>query len=380
MSDPAPSDAAPSGVPAADPFPSSAVPPVIEPPPAHPPPAGVSPPVLEPFSFHGEEREYFRIWIVNTLLTLLTVGIFAAWAKVRKRRYFRGNTRLLGHGFDYRADPLRLLAGNLVVVTLFTAYGLFGQVYPMVQLAAIAVGVVVFPWIVVRSLAFNAHNTAYRGLRFHFHQTYGMALLTYLGQAVVVGVTLGFYYPAWIRNQREFVIGSHRLGDAFFRFSSPSGPFYSAYLRAGALLFGAAFVGSFVNAGILALNRGKVLSLTQLIPFFLIYGVAFFVAKHLLYARLFNHVWNHTRLDDHRFVATLQTGPWIGLQLSNLAAVVGSAGLLYPWTQIRSARHALAHLHFQPAGPIERIGHLGTDAGSAFGETAGEFLGLDIGL
>lgn len=48
-----------------------------------------------PFRFTGNGREYFRIWIVNTLLTILTLGIYSAWAKVRKKRYIYGNGRKL---------------------------------------------------------------------------------------------------------------------------------------------------------------------------------------------------------------------------------------------------------------------------------------------
>ena len=39
----------------------------------------------EYFRFHGNGAEYFRIWIVNFLLTLLTLGVYSAWAKVRKK-------------------------------------------------------------------------------------------------------------------------------------------------------------------------------------------------------------------------------------------------------------------------------------------------------
>jgi len=51
-----------------------------------------------PLSFTGDAREYFNIWIVNIALTILTLGIFSAWAKVRKKRYFYGNTYADGHG------------------------------------------------------------------------------------------------------------------------------------------------------------------------------------------------------------------------------------------------------------------------------------------
>lgn len=383
MSESLPPEAAPPDIPGDQPAPPPAAPEAPwshlppEPPVISTPPA---PPVEQPFVFHGDEREYFRIWIVNTLLTLLTCGVFAAWAKVRKRRYLRGNTELMGQRFDYRANPLRLLIGNLVVVVLFAAYGLFGQVYPLVRLIAIGLGIVLLPWIVVRSLAFNAHNTTYRGLRFYFHQTYAGAAVLYFAQFLLVILSFGLLYPGWIRKQRAFMIGHHRLGDAFFRFDARVGKFYLAYLAGGGLVTTAAMLGGIYIAALTATGQGKVPGLLEMLPFFLCYGFALYVAKHLIYAMLFNHVWNGTRLDEHRFVADLPTGPWVKLQLVNLCAVLGTAGLLYPWAHVRSVRFALAHLRFQPAGPIEKIERLGRDEGSALGETAGEFFGLDFGL
>ncbi|MED5348372.1 MAG: DUF898 family protein, partial [Pseudomonadota bacterium] len=44
----------------------------------------------ERFQFHGEGGEFFRIWIVNLVLSIVTLGIYSAWAKVRTKRYFYG--------------------------------------------------------------------------------------------------------------------------------------------------------------------------------------------------------------------------------------------------------------------------------------------------
>jgi uncharacterized membrane protein YjgN (DUF898 family) len=41
------------------------------------------------------------------LLTIVTIGIYSAWAKVRRLRYFYGNTFLAGSSFDYHAKPVR---------------------------------------------------------------------------------------------------------------------------------------------------------------------------------------------------------------------------------------------------------------------------------
>ena len=67
--------------------------PLAAPPPPPPVPhwpARVQPmPLVEhEFEFSGRGDEYFRIWIVNLALTILSLGIFSAWAKVRTERYF----------------------------------------------------------------------------------------------------------------------------------------------------------------------------------------------------------------------------------------------------------------------------------------------------
>lgn len=49
---------------------------------------GSTPGAPIPFRFTGTGSEYFRIWIVNWLLTLLTLGIYSAWAKVRRIQFF----------------------------------------------------------------------------------------------------------------------------------------------------------------------------------------------------------------------------------------------------------------------------------------------------
>jgi uncharacterized membrane protein YjgN (DUF898 family) len=72
-----------------------------------------------PVQFHGSAGEYFKIWIVNLALTILTLGIYSAWAKVRSSRYFLGNTELAGYRFGYVADPFYILKGRLLLVGLF---------------------------------------------------------------------------------------------------------------------------------------------------------------------------------------------------------------------------------------------------------------------
>ena len=62
-------------------------------------------PQYTPLEFTGEGWVYFRIWVVNVALTVVTLGIYSAWAKVRMNRYFYGHTQLAGQALSISRSP-----------------------------------------------------------------------------------------------------------------------------------------------------------------------------------------------------------------------------------------------------------------------------------
>lgn len=87
---------------------------------------------IQRLSFTGSGSEYFGIWIVNILLTIITLGIYSAWAKVRRNRYFYGNTILLGRGFEYHASGGQILIGRLIVFAYLVLYNIMLTFVPLV--------------------------------------------------------------------------------------------------------------------------------------------------------------------------------------------------------------------------------------------------------
>src|SRR5262245_52514343 len=82
-----------------------------------------------PFQFSASGGEYFRIWIVNLLLTIVTLGIYSAWAKVRRLRYFYGSTQIAGSSFEYHGRPLQILKGRLIAAALLIPYFLVAALF-----------------------------------------------------------------------------------------------------------------------------------------------------------------------------------------------------------------------------------------------------------
>jgi uncharacterized membrane protein YjgN (DUF898 family) len=97
-------------------------------------------PRLERFRFGGNATEYFGIWIVNLFLTVITLGIYSAWAKVRRKRYFYGNTWLADSNFEYHGNPVAILKGRIIAFVAFVAYSLTTQYSPKLGGLLLAAG------------------------------------------------------------------------------------------------------------------------------------------------------------------------------------------------------------------------------------------------
>ena len=254
-----------------------------------------------PFTFTGEAGEYFRIWIVNVALTLLTLGIYAAWAKVRKRRWLWGSTQLAGRSFEYTGDPLAILKGNLIFGAAAVLYYVASGVEPLLALLpALALGLA-YPWLFQKAMRFNAHNTRHRNIRFGFRGGVGESYRINLGLALLLPLTLGLIGPYLQYRQKRYQLGNLTFGGTPFRFDGAPGPFYANFARA-ILLALAGGVGGLFMAFVVSLGlRGEVAALAAVALAYLGAGAAFGV----FYAtRITNYVADHTSLEG---VATLRS-------------------------------------------------------------------------
>ena len=121
----------------------------------------------EYFEFRGTGREYFSIWIVNLVLSILTLGIYSAWAKVRTKKYFYQNTYVSGRSFDYHATGLQILIGRIIVIVGLVAYSILAAI-PVVGLFLLLGLLFLIPYLLVRSLRFNARMSSWSNVRFNF--------------------------------------------------------------------------------------------------------------------------------------------------------------------------------------------------------------------
>lgn len=68
--------------------------------------------------FTGSVSEYRPLWVRNTLLLFLTLGLSLPWAMVSKFQYFYRHTLVAGRRFDFHAAPLPMFVGNVIATVL----------------------------------------------------------------------------------------------------------------------------------------------------------------------------------------------------------------------------------------------------------------------
>jgi uncharacterized membrane protein YjgN (DUF898 family) len=377
-----------------------------------------------PIEFRGQTGEFFRIWIVNVMLTVVTLGIYSAWAKVRSKRYFYGNTYLDGSPFEYTADPAKILKGRLVAVGLLAVYWLSSTIYPQTEGFALLGLAILAPAMVVMSLQFRMRNSRWRGVRFNFVPAWGSAyalflpiilyfavlaflslwavidpaimeqpggagareaeqLFAYLAMIIGVGTLLAaLAFPWWQHQYFRFLANRTEYGRHRFRYVGNAMEFYALYFLAVMIFIGGMVaVGTLAGVlfGLIASAWGEnvppaleiLIGLLVLIPYAL-------AAAQVQTART-NVVFNNLELGDLHVKSDLELKRMIFLYVTNTVAITLTLGLAIPWARIRMAKYRAQTLTLVAAGFENFVACADSDH-EAYSEEMADVFGWEIGL
>jgi uncharacterized membrane protein YjgN (DUF898 family) len=353
-------------------------------------------PESHPFRFDGTASAYFGIWVVNILLTILTLGIYSAWAKVRRLRYFYGNTSVMGHAFEYHANPLAILKGRLIVVAVLIAYNVLLTLYPVYGFALGAGLLLLVPFAFMLSYRFNARVTSWRNVRFFFDYRWKRDFFPAIGvlalMPVVAWATAFMLAPVASRMRWQLVFNRLHYGRQPMREAIPLGPIYGAFLLA--VLIGSAGIAALI-AGVAPIfvrmlrsgdpNKGMTIdTITGSGWLIVLLAVALFclVTAYAVYsARIRNLVINHAEIDGvGHATSRLRARRLAVILLTNTLAILCTLGLATPWAATRLWRYRVETMAFTPRGDLDEVLDRNIEAGTAVGAEWADFEGIDLGF
>ncbi|HET6197097.1 MAG TPA: YjgN family protein, partial [Acetobacteraceae bacterium] len=370
--------------------------------------------------FTGSGSEYFRIWIINLLLSIGSLGWYRPWAKVRRLKYFYGNTIVDEHALDFHGDPIRMLRGYLLVGAMAIVYSVAVRISPVATVVALGAVCVLWPALLRASMQFRLANTSWRGLRFKFSGDLGgayAALLPLFGPGVVL-VLMGLaiedpeHPPAWYLKGMAAVLGvaallvplawwklkryqhgHYAMGPMQTRLALGPGRLYALSLRVVLLFVASVFLVLAVTfTASVALGVAFGGSATE-DPNATLWGVltavigaAIWLAVLLVpvpYAtsRLQNLVWSNTKADTLRFQSDLHFKALLGVTLKNWLLMLATLGLYTPFAAVATYRLRVESVTPKLQGDLAQLHQPArTRADDASGDAAGDLFGIDIGL
>jgi uncharacterized membrane protein YjgN (DUF898 family) len=370
-------------------------------------------PHLLRIEFTGSGSEYFRIWIVNLLLTLVTLGLYYPWAKVRRLRYFHGSTLVGGEPLDFHGDPKKMLKGYLLVAILFGLYSVAGKFSPAAGFIAFLIVAAIWPALLQSSMQFRMANTSWRGMRFRFvgsvsgaYQAlmplifpgilvFGMLAVfgdtkppsTWLGiGTLLVVLSVGIASPWLLWSLKRYQHDHYALATLQTSFRATLGSVYKLCLKSlGLLVLIGALAGGAVALFIFGSRAqgshfGVLSPAVALIPLALMM-LLLVLLKPFFTARLQNEVWTRTGNSSLRFRSALKVRSLTFLTIKNWLLMLLTLGLYWPFAAVATARLRLQAVRVETKrDPQELINRMRVLEGDAAGDAAGDFLGIDIGL
>ncbi|MFG6414253.1 YjgN family protein [Roseateles sp. DC23W] len=372
--------------------------------------------VLE-IRFTGSGSEYFRIWAVNLLLILVTLGLYFPFAKARRIRYFYANTLVDGQALSFHGDAWKMFRGFLLLIVLMGAYSAAGHLSPVAAIVAFLILCAVWPALWRASLQFRLGNTSWRGLRMRFDGSLKAAYLacapSYLPAIALVGGA-SLMDPEAMKAGGGFTpaVGVYMVGAACMMLLAPwSLALFKRYQHNGYRIAGqqsrvklSVAEMYLLSLKVIGVSLPPMLLMGLIVAAFtalstaldgprelrlafvglgvvLGYVVYFAIVMPYGAARLQNLVWNGTRSEVLAFRSQLKFRSLCRLTLKNWLLTLVTLGLYRPFAAVSAARLRLQSVHIDSSSDPEHwVATASAGHEDATGEAAGDFFGIDMGL
>lgn len=369
-----------------------------------------------PIRFTGSGSEYFRIWIVNLLLILVTFTLYWPFARARRIAYFQNNTLVGDDPLGFHANPWKMFRGYLLVAGLGLAYAIASETAPEVAGVIMLVFALLWPALWRASLQFRLRNTSWRGVRLAFEGDLKGAYLAYapLLLPVLALVAVGLSASAMVsaeeatREDRQFFAflffgamllfalvlpwcfvrlkqyqhGGYRFAGERTELRAGWREFYGLGLRAGGVLLLVVLVLGGLAVGVAMAARGMA---SGVVAVFGIVALGYIAVPLILVpfvtARLQNLVWANTRSRNTRFRSELRFGTLARVNALNWVLIIVTLGLYWPFAQVRLTRVRLEAMALQVKGSVnDWLANAQQRDVGPLGDAAGDFFGIDLGL
>lgn len=330
------------------------------------------------FKFHGDAMEYFGIWIVNIALTIITLSLYAPWAKVRRLRYFYSNTEFFHRFFDFTGIPTKILIGRLIALGIWGVFAFISSVDLIATLIGLVLIYLAVPWLIRATVRFTARNSKFSNSRFYFSGTTKRAYIEFFKALGIIIFSFGIFMPVAIWIYKRYLIDHLYAGQLKFSLNNKWSDYMSAYYVPIFFFFGVMAVVVPISIAVFGIAFSSPTFMGGLIALFYVLGL-FFVGP-LIQARIFITTWNHTKLNNSQFQTDCNQWRFAWIVGTNWIVRILSLGLMSAWAAIRITKYQVESLSLHLIDDPNEMMNKAQQDHNALGEELSDIFDIDISL
>ena len=309
---------------------------------------------MKRLSFKGKGGDLFVVLIVNWLLTMITLGIYYPWAKVRRLSWYYENTEMDSHPFHFHGTGREMFIGFIKAVAILAVIiGLFvGLNYLRMPFLAFIIyvgGLLAFiPLVIHGTYRYRMSRSSWRGIHFGYRGQLKELYTICLRDGFLTIITLGIYGSWFVMNLRNYILSHVRYGSSNFQYRGEGLEFFVLNLKGWFL--------TIITLGI----------------------YAFWWQKDLFEYYVNNLSWNFSDGKRIQFKSTATGGGLFGLLVGNVLLIIFTLGIGFAWAQVRMARFVMNNIEFAGDADLNAVAQTEAEHKNALADDLGDMM--DIGI
>jgi uncharacterized membrane protein YjgN (DUF898 family) len=306
--------------------------------------------------FWGEGSKLFGIFIVNMLLTLITLGLYYPWARAATMKYLYQETEFEGSRFTFHGTGKEMFIGFIkalgIVLSLYLVLFLFmwigNPLFTLLGFLIFFTGMSLLTPIAIHgALRYRMSRTSWRGIHFGYRGKLSELIRICIIGFLLTMVTFGIYGFWFEMKVRRYLIQNIRFGNVQFSFRGDGTDWFGLNL-AGYLL-------SIITLGI----------------------YSFWWMKDRLKFQ-FSNIRIHQDDTTIKVRTSFTGGNYFGLVIVNGILMVITLGLAIPWIIIRNIKYIFDNIVLDGAFNPDALEQTEEDYRDATGDDLMD--ALDIGM
>ncbi len=306
--------------------------------------------------FNGSGGTLFGLTIVNTLLTVITLGLYYPWAKVKYLKFYYQNLTLSNDHFSFHGTGAEMFKGFikafLLIIGLLGIYGICVAVkVPFLALVGMLVYLTGFIFLIPISLhgtyRYRLAKTSWRSIHFGYRGNITELIKLFLKGFGLTLVTFGIYSSWFEINLRKYIYKHIRFGNAKFNFTGNGNEYF------------------FINL------KGMFLTIITL-------GIYSFWYS----AELFRYHYKNTEVEHngqiYRLNSNVSGGSVFGLYFVNGLIISFTLGLGFAWAKVREMKFFAENILIPEELDTDNITQTEEDYTDATGDSMFDFLDLNL--